>query len=79
MYLCNADANTLYSKIYEITEEKDTDKENKEKDDRYSALWRYRTRLSLEHLSHSILSKNHKILNAFLQQVKYGDHAPKFL
>ena len=53
------DTDVLYSKIYERTG----------KGDSYSALWRYRTRLSLKHLSGSAETKNYKILNNFLEQV----------
>ena len=58
-HLFYVDTGTLYSKVYESAEETDS----------FSALWRYRTRLSLEHLSYSIQSKNHIILNKFLKQV----------
>ena len=37
----------------------------------HAALWRYRTRVSLEHLLHSIKSKDHKILSNFLHQVQF--------
>ena len=57
--LTYVDADTLYSRIYESTKETDP----------HSALWRYRTRLSLEHLSYSIQTKSYKILNVFLKQV----------
>lgn len=53
------DADTLYSRIYESTEESDS----------YSALWRFRTRLSLKDLLRSAQTKSHKILNKFLEQV----------
>ena len=58
-YLFYTDTDTLYSRIYESTEESDS----------FSALWRYQTRLSLKHLSCSAQTKSHKILNKFLEQV----------
>ena len=58
-YCCYADTDTLYSRIYESIEESDP----------HSALWRYRTRLSLEHLSCSIQTRSYEILNKFLKQV----------
>ena len=56
---CYTDTNVLYSKIYESEEESDA----------HSALWRYRTRLSLHHLSISVQTKNYEVLNKFLKQV----------
>ena len=56
---CYADTNVLYSKIYE----------SKEEDDAHSALWRYRTRLSLKHLLGSAQTTSYKVLNKFLEQV----------
>ena len=58
-HLFYTDTDTLYSKIFESTEESDP----------YSALWRFRTRLSLEHLSYAVKAKSHKILDNFLKQV----------
>ena len=59
MFIYYPDTDVMYSKIYESKEESDS----------YSALWRYRTRLSLMHLLGSTQTKNYKILNAFLEQV----------
>ena len=56
---CYADNDVLYSKIYESEEESDA----------HSALWRYRTRLSLKHLLGSAQTKSYKVLNKFLEQV----------
>ena len=57
------DNESFYARIYETSVS--TDNRNAVQ----SALWRFRTRVSLEHLLYSLNTKDHLLLSKFLQQV----------